>query len=221
MRDLLDLPHTDTNHIENIMLDRAEGVFLWVSLVLGTVEEGLLSGDGVQELEKKILFYPVKLSTLFQHLVAAIHPGDRNWAFSAIAWVKYLQHHREAIVHYLGRTVAPMVEHVERLSVLQLSFLENSGQNPTNVRSCGSYIEKWKFETIKGVRRKLYGRCKVLLEVRGTRTNEAGNYGGYVTFTHRSVAEFLDTSHIANLIAEHTQSFEPFRTTCRAFLGCL
>lgn len=219
--DLADLQSSDMENIEDLISDRAEGVFLWVSLVLGTVEEGLLAGDEVQHLETKILLCPIELNAMFQHLLDSIQPGDRNWAFSAIAWVRYLQQHDVQVNDM--KTTKHILEFVDtpNLTLLELSFLDSSAQSPDFKRLDGEDIGGWKSNTIKGVYRKLYGRCKGLLEVRNPEDGPTRDLGGDVVLTHRSVIEFLDAAHVVDLMARYIQSFDPFQATCQAFLGCL
>jgi hypothetical protein len=46
------------------IVKKAEGVFLWVALVLRAVEEGIVAGDTVEELEAKIDFLSLARSRI-------------------------------------------------------------------------------------------------------------------------------------------------------------
>lgn len=52
--------------LADIITEKAEGVFLWVKITLRSLKWGLLSGEGVRELEKRISALPNELEALYQ-----------------------------------------------------------------------------------------------------------------------------------------------------------
>lgn len=91
----LRLNPSDIEHVQKIIVEKAEGVFLWVSLVLGSVEDGLSSGDSISEVVGRITHCPVELEALFESLLKSIHPADRKFAFSALRRILYLQCYKD------------------------------------------------------------------------------------------------------------------------------
>ncbi|KAG5780784.1 hypothetical protein H9Q73_005548 [Fusarium xylarioides] len=94
---------------ESNLVDRSDGVFLWLKLILQDIEDGLLSGDRLLQLQNKINSLPTELNDLFQHLLNSIHQFDRTEA-------------------YLILTVA--LECPPDWPIFRISFLEEYIENP-------------------------------------------------------------------------------------------
>ena len=92
---LLSLDSSDIASIKSAIVQKAECVFLWVSLVLGSVEDGLFSGDSISELVCRIAHCPVELEASFETFLKSIHPADRKFAFPALRWISDLQRHKQ------------------------------------------------------------------------------------------------------------------------------
>ncbi|KAF7929259.1 uncharacterized protein EAE98_005178 [Botrytis deweyae] len=63
--------------IEEI-IHRAQGVFLWVILVVKSLIHGFRCGDGAIELRKRLESLPVDLENLFSHIIQKIEPEFRE-----------------------------------------------------------------------------------------------------------------------------------------------
>lgn len=59
---------------------RAEGVFLWVKLVVKELRRGLGESDTVNELQKRLNRLPTELNALFQHILDNIDPIYQKYA---------------------------------------------------------------------------------------------------------------------------------------------
>jgi hypothetical protein len=185
------------------IVTKAEGVFLWVSLVLNAVEEGLLNGDGIPELENKIDTCPTELEDLFDFLLKTIHKCDRKWAFAALAIVQ-----------------AQKVMYEPMMTLFQFSFLDDY------CRDKNFPIEElpvdWDGEAIANrierTKRQLIGRCRGLLDVRH-HNSDSSPCSDIVLFTHRSIIEFMDTPGVEAQMKPYMASFDPFDAICRTFLA--
>ncbi|ROW09908.1 hypothetical protein VPNG_06311 [Cytospora leucostoma] len=62
------------------ILKKAKGVFLWITLVLKTIDTGILQGDSWRVLEQKIDTLPTELEDLQQRMFDEIDPSDRKKA---------------------------------------------------------------------------------------------------------------------------------------------
>ncbi|PLB48418.1 hypothetical protein P170DRAFT_359235, partial [Aspergillus steynii IBT 23096] len=60
--------------------DRAEGVFLWVRLVVRDLLKGFRDGDGIHALYRKLEEIPVDLNDYFERLITSIEPQHRREA---------------------------------------------------------------------------------------------------------------------------------------------
>jgi hypothetical protein len=81
------------------IIDKSEGVFLWVSLALRTLEQGLLAEDRFEDLKEKIEALPPELEDLFQFIFDSMtkrsHPTDRKNAVRTLAVVMENEHQLE------------------------------------------------------------------------------------------------------------------------------
>ncbi|KAK8103282.1 hypothetical protein PG984_016428 [Apiospora sp. TS-2023a] len=78
----LELRNRDSNY-ENLVeevVNRAEGVFLWVRLVVGQLLDGFTSGKSVQTLQQQVMKYPEDLDKFFSDIINSIPAADRNRA---------------------------------------------------------------------------------------------------------------------------------------------
>lgn len=196
-----------------LITTRAEGVFLWVSIVLAGIEDATMSGASLYELRTRIEAYPMELEPLYWYLVDLIHETDRKWAFRTLKMVQFFQSH------------CADVDHPEtlRISLLELSFLEDiqhgSGFEPKKV-------DQVSHETY----RKVYGRCKGFLHVRHRELASAAEtpymwtpapMRQEVVFTHRSIVEFLETPGFVQRAAPYLCGFNCFDTACGNLLRCI
>jgi hypothetical protein len=83
------------------VVDKAEGVFLWVALVLRDVEEGLLSGDTLTQLVAKVNSLPGELEDLFQYLFDSIHRTDQKEIYTILA-IAIRRHSRNWLLFRIG-----------------------------------------------------------------------------------------------------------------------
>ncbi|KAK8011123.1 hypothetical protein PG990_010088 [Apiospora arundinis] len=126
----LRLDSTGMKKIQDKVALKAEGVFLWVSLVLGSIEDGMFSGSSVSELVARIEHCPVELEDLFEQLLKSIHQADRKFAFSALKWVLYILRREDEIAN--ARAASPTSlspfqgSHAMGLSLVEFSALETT-----------------------------------------------------------------------------------------------
>ncbi|KAI0002637.1 hypothetical protein F4779DRAFT_622212 [Xylariaceae sp. FL0662B] len=189
------------------IIAKAEGVFLWVSMVLTTVEEALLNGDGLLEIERKIDACPAGLEELFHYLLKSIHPCDRKWAFSALEITKTYK-----VGDYSG------------MSLSQFPFLDDyCHDSDFMMKQLNTYTPPTSTEIRLDVaKRQIYGRCKGFLELgSGSECTfkRAVHFRGRVKFTHRSIIEFLQNPEVEALMQSLTATFDPFDSICQTLLA--
>ncbi|KAK8090619.1 hypothetical protein PG994_000124 [Apiospora phragmitis] len=149
----LGLDFFEMEGIQRIIVKKAEGVFLWVSLILGSIEDGLISGDNVSDLIERIEHCPTELEALFKQLLDFVHPADRIYTFSILKWVVYLQSVNEGI----EKMPTPAFHFIQpaSLSLVELSSLDLTEAELWE-RAFG--YDKDPERSIQDLRRKVYGR---------------------------------------------------------------
>lgn len=74
------LTHVNTEYVQMVeaVVDRAQGVFLWVYLVVRTLLEGLTYHGSVSTLYRRLEEFPPDLESFFQHLLDSVAPIYRK-----------------------------------------------------------------------------------------------------------------------------------------------
>ncbi|KAF5554177.1 hypothetical protein FMEXI_2163 [Fusarium mexicanum] len=192
-------------HFESNLVDRSDGVFLWLKLILQDIEDGLLSGDRLSQLQKKVKALPNELNDLFQHLLNSIHPCDRKEA-------------------YLILSVA--LECPPDWPIFRISFLEEYIENHDFALS--QRIERLKedqiMDRLERTRKKIYGKCKGLLEIQlATHLRYSlpvdRTLRESVKFTHRSIIEFLQNDQTKQRFIAELKGLDILDSICQTFLA--
>jgi hypothetical protein len=85
-KDFLSLgPKAPPQEIQEVIVEKGEGVFLWLTLVFRNVAEGLLSGDTLTQLTTKVNSLPSELDDRFRHLLSSIHRVDQKEVYTIFA----------------------------------------------------------------------------------------------------------------------------------------
>jgi len=160
--------------------DRAEGVFLWVYLVVRSLLKGLSEHDDAMELERRLSMIPSDLNTFFLKIFQNLDPT----------------YEREAMRAFHMATVAP------RLPLMVFRYLAKEVQNPRYAfemtaaelkvlsQRARDNVNKW---------------CRDLLEVKDYLYHGPGSDARHdeVGFLHRTVRDFLLTREMQAYFANH------------------
>ncbi|KAL5091206.1 hypothetical protein Trisim1_003178 [Trichoderma cf. simile WF8] len=161
---------------------KAQGVFLWVYLVIRSLYEGLTNGDSLPALERRTRDLPADLESFFKHMLDSVEPF----------------YHTQMV-----RTFQVAMGSRSPLPLMIYSFLDEDFEN----QNFALQIPVKQMPMVEVVRRqdqlrrRLNGRCKGLLEV--CRNSNEGPYMGHrVDFLHRTVRDFLRTKEMSDFLAE-------------------
>jgi hypothetical protein len=195
--------------IKSTIATKAEGVFLWVALVLRVTEEALLAGDSPSELSAKLAECPPELGKLFSRILESIQISDRTWAFRAIKMVRF------------NLPVELFHEHsMPLMTLLMWTFLGDYNNDASfalklRPRACGSEDIQ---NHINLAKRMIYGRCKGFLEV--VSTSHKCVHGRYeAKVIHSSIWEFLQRQEIQAVMRPHVVGFDVLDCALQTFLA--
>lgn len=76
MQELLDENPEEASGLINELVNKADGVFLWVELVVKSLINGLRNGDGIKHLRRRLEQIPPDIESLYEHIVKSIDPFD-------------------------------------------------------------------------------------------------------------------------------------------------
>jgi hypothetical protein len=161
----------DRRFLTQRIADRADGIFLWVALVVKSIREVLDESQSLTILEQELEALPGELELLFHYLLCSIRMSARLKGYLLFDMVSFC-------ISYFK----------EELPLLTCLFLEEYARNPqfaTQSSASFAYSEMDITALQKLATQRLNGYSKGLLEVRG------GGKGKYITVTHRSIMEFF------------------------------
>lgn len=176
---------------EKLMLDivtKAQGVFLWVSVVVAQIRLGLSEGDRVSDLQAVLEEIPEDLSSIYDSIWRKIKP---SYAYNSS---QIFQIHQCAI---------DSNETIEAL-LLYLAEEDLSGQDEEKVAFMGTQRK----HVTQIVKRRLDSRTRGLLEI---------DKDGDVTYLHRTVREWIEPKW-PEICSRAPSDFDPHLALLRALV---
>jgi hypothetical protein len=170
------------------IVEKSAGVFLWVTLVVKSLLEGLQNSDRISDLQRRLLELPADLEDLYLLMMKGLE--------------KFYQQQASQLFQIVHRARLP-------LSVLALSFADEEDLEYAIKADSGPLTEtELSFRCEEAVRR-LNSRCKGLLEVRAPRGDAHPAESG-VDYLHRTVRDFLNTPNVwEKIVSQSDPSFDP------------
>lgn len=178
------------------IVTKAQGVFLWVSLVVKSMVTGLRNEDGFSDLQKRLSLLPAGLENLYRHMLQITPPF---YAFQ------------------MSRTFQIIRKAPEPLSIFAVALAEE-GQSCKAISAPIEDIQELeKVAMCKTMDTRLKARCSGLLETESDLYNSVIifdstiRYESKVQFLHRTVQDFLEIPAIWSEIAVKTSGadFDP------------
>jgi hypothetical protein len=171
-------PEEDRMTFAKSTVENAQGIFVWVTLVVKRIREQIENGANLDTLKLEIDSLPRELNDLFEHIVDSLPDSDFKMASQTFSMAMELnpEHH---------------------LSLFSYSFLDEFTQDPLFALredfQGRSLTPQATAQKIEYARKRLIGCCKGLLETRkATREDAPSNsLEEYIFITHRSISEFL------------------------------
>ncbi|KAI1452174.1 hypothetical protein F4805DRAFT_448534 [Annulohypoxylon moriforme] len=183
--------------LAEVVVIKAEGVFLWVRVVLAAIEQGVLNGDDFEDLREKVDAFPTELKDLYQYLLNSIPERDRQKAFETLIFT----YHRAC-------------------SLLQYKFLSDLSRDSNFARNMTMepLPEKDLRRHLANTRRQINGRCKGFLEIRPA-MEESFRGDEVVSFMHSTVYEFLEQPKTTEIIKPYIHGINMLDRLCQAFIA--
>lgn len=165
-------------------VEKAEGVFLWVSYVLKSLEKGLIRFDTWEDLEKRLNMLPKGVASLYRDMWKRLNEDETLWREDAAWYFKYLLEYGKSLLR--GD---------EDMILLTLS------KNPSlcdKIIQDRAYDEDEFWTHCLETESQMTARCAGLLEFHRFQYHEPDNSAktswGTIEFIHRSAREFLETT---------------------------
>ena len=226
--EFVELEKREPEYASELLKDIAQksaGVFLWVSLVVRSLLAGLVNGDRVSDLQRRLAFLPPDLESLYEKMLNSLDPF-------------YSEHASQIFQHVRAAEGPP--------SLLCLSFADEEPDFAIKMK-VHPLPEAEKFSRADIMRRRLNSRCKGLLEVGPdvSTISEALDTGDVsliqhpmsingrlaegifpadftVQYLHRTVKDFLETPRVWDrIIVAGPRTYDPYLALFRAFIAQL
>lgn len=182
-RRLEDVDTAYSNLVEEVC-KRAQGVFLWVYLVVRDLLDGLVNADSVSFLFKRLDAFPQELEEFFQHMIDTISTIYRAQTARIFDIAKSAPEPQSMIAYSFVDEVEEKPESIHQMAIVPMTDSEIRRREDQ-------------------LRRQLYARCMGLLEIASDEESETLYYQLKVNFLHRTVSEFLHRStQLAGLLGQ-------------------
>lgn len=183
------------SHLQNMVVRKANGVFLWVHYALKSLIRGLLGGDNWQELADRLEQLPEKLIELYRHMWNRLNDDQAIYRTEAAAYFRFM----------LGW---PSLTNGEPITVLKMTIVGNMTSLQRRVLELEEDLPLSKFlKLCQATENRLASRCAGLLEVNAHDDECFFSYQErhspqerlqlqqysrkYVSFIHRTAYDFL------------------------------
>ncbi|KAF2497244.1 hypothetical protein BU16DRAFT_581203 [Lophium mytilinum] len=185
------------------IVDKADGVFLWVVLVVRSLKQGLLNADNIATLRKRLRKLPGDLDKFFRHILNQVE--DVYWEGTTQAFEMALTAQ-------------------EPLPLQVFSVLDE--ENPDHaVSGLIPHLPPPAVEdALKDLEKRLDARCKGLLEVCKPQRIPYGDNRSYwgritVNFLHRTARDFLRIREVQQRLHDRLETpFDANEAICKGYL---
>lgn len=207
----------DAADLGKLLVHRAEGVFLWVSLALRLVERGLVLEESIKELERSIDVLPSELEQLFGVI------------FDSIKTERDFIKRRKAM-----RTLSLAVDELQirackdSLFLTHLSFIDDYDYNSDFSKTIQGNINATdRSKLMSRCQKQLTGFCRGLVSIERNKKASTPSEQGVVPvvrkdkvkLAHRSLIEFFQLPDIQVCIEEHSQGFDKLHFYCQSLIA--
>ncbi|KAG9229409.1 hypothetical protein BJ875DRAFT_523413 [Amylocarpus encephaloides] len=169
------------------IVDKANGVFLWVKLVVKSLLQGLRDRNRISDLQKRLQLLPADLEPLYEHMLARTDPFYAEQASQIFQIVLAAQRDSAS----------------RQITLLQLSWAEDEDRLLTLNASIRPLSSSEIEERCKLMDSKLKGVCSGLLESYDSRFSTIAP-DARVVCLHRTVSDFFKKPSVWESIIKHT-----------------
>ena len=182
------------------IVQNAQGVFLWVRIVVSNLLRGLNNDDNLSDLQKRLQNFPTTLTAYFQHMFDSIDDFYREET---------------------SEILLICLEGIQPLSLLAIWFYEQERVTPNYALRANKtpFARADVVAVFESIHKRLNARGQDLLEIEAdTMTVEDLMYT--VRFSHRTVKDFLSTPDmLKKLHSWKSKNFDARISLCKATLA--
>jgi hypothetical protein len=194
------------------IVEKADGVFLWVKLVVRSLLSGVRNRDDLADLSEQLRRLPRELIPLYNHLFQLIEPYER-WASQAI---QILRCNRDLCNASSGDSSGIYLE-VRPITISEFVLVMSENVHASFFQNLSREEFQLKREDMKI---RITARCAGFLEVSNIPGTSVMGPGSLIDYFHRSAKDFLESDEVwAKLLTEtENTNFNPAVALMRSCL---
>lgn len=175
------------------VVSKSNGVFLWVTLVVRLLREGLTNDDSISELQRRLSSFPADLKEFFRHIIRSVDPFYNEKMGGTLTLALKAQE---------PLCLEIFLFHDSEYTDENYAFKDWTDIMPSDLAHLNKLFDS--------VSRRINGRCKGLLERNGDR----------MAFLHRTVYDFLRTDEMSDFLGDLNKGrHDPTLSLLMAFLA--
>ena len=167
--------HYEYQNLLEDIINKAEGVFLWVFLVVRELLDGLTNMDTLTNLRLRLHLLPSDLEKYFQHILDSVDPIYKEISAQTLL----------LCIHSNGQ-----------LPVTCLALLDEAKIDDLQDLDMTSWTREMVLDMIQTTERRLNARCKGLIEVQTVRNP----LDPLIRYLHRTVQDFLELPEATSIL---------------------
>jgi hypothetical protein len=202
--------------LQREIIAKAEGVFIWVYIVVRDILKSVRNRDSIPELWKRVQALPRDIEPLYDHIMSQIEPFYLPWSSRLFQVVRARLE--------LGST--PMAKGVTGdglASGFTVAKDDSGGGCPSIVEICLGLDEDLDYKMVGGMSQDqlhnkcqeaefhITARCACILEVRNTNGDNNMSSRSLVQYIHRTARDFIEEPHRWEKVLRYTRAaaFDP------------
>ena len=198
--------------LEDAIVSRAQGVFLWVFLVVRSLVEGLTNADRITDLERRLQSLPIDLEAYFRHMLGNIE---------------------DVYVQQTVQTFQIALQAVKPLNLMTYAMIDELEEFPRYAIELP--VQQMTMRDVESrcqdMKLRINARCKDLLQVTRNRFQNSDLMPKYepfihpffqyeVDFLHRTVKDFFQVNDVQRFITSRIpETFNYCTLLCHALLA--
>ncbi|KAH8802965.1 hypothetical protein F5884DRAFT_684142 [Xylogone sp. PMI_703] len=187
------------------IVDKADGVFLWVKLVVGSLLNGIRNRDEMSHLWERLRLLPRELEPLYSRLLDLVEPIYLVWVSKTF---QILRNNRDLSEFPFPESPGE-TRCVEGLSVLGFYLAMNSDFSMETMKNIHPDTLEHKLEAkCADTIVQLTARCAGLLEVSNMKGKDTTGAKSFIRYFHRTAQDFLHTDTYWSKIQMQTANSE-------------
>jgi hypothetical protein len=212
-------PHHAPEMVQELVT-KADGVFLWVKVVIRSILTGLGNRDEIVDLQRRLRELPSDLEALYEHMLTKrIEPFYREKASRIFQIVRASRDQNDQL-EKLGEARVP-------LTLIGLSFADDNDPNLAYTSDIKPLTELQLVVRCNTTEDRLKVRCAGLLEVQGILDPDTpdsrlklAKVDWKVRYLHRTVRDYLEQPNVWPTISDLTRdsNFDPNISLLKSFL---